>query len=352
MGQEIAAMKAVMVLLSLAVLASHVRAASIIFPEDLPMKSTQPAEPEPEPPTEPPPRRIAPRQPMFDLKVTPKCAKNSRGICSGADGHADYPTELIRRALRDSTSNAVISEIALGDDVIANDTLGNRFGGSVHDDNTLVAETAACAATEEIVYPSRAQNTKGEWLYVANIDNVQQGVRVETCLEEGRPCRIGEGGTTCRQKYIYRKLLAMDRNMNLDADNFRIPSSCVCYIKNDYLTLVTRLNAAKRNPSKASGRPKRMSRFSRRRSRRQAEPELNFIGGEAEGLPGSPLDNSLPGGAAAQGTAQQSIETEETLSASDTIGKEAPPRFAGEIVVESNPIFVEKKAPKRRPRGN
>ncbi|KAF0305583.1 Neurotrophin 1 [Amphibalanus amphitrite] len=223
-------------------------------------------------------------------------------------------------------------------------TIGIRFGGSVHDDNNLVDETAACAASEEIIFPTMAMNDKKEWLYVANVDSMTQGIRVEKCLDEGRPCKIGELFTVCKQKYIYRKMLAMDVNQKLEADNFRIPSTCACFVKK----LTTRFNAG---GNKSSRRDKRRSR-SRSRSRRQtADSGFAFSGGETDGLSGSPLDNSLSGGAPAQGTAQQSIETEDTLSPSDTIGRQKV-RFAGEIVVESNPIIVQKKPPKSAGRRN
>ncbi|XP_043212346.1 uncharacterized protein LOC122376517 [Amphibalanus amphitrite] len=330
-------MKVLLALLSAVLLASQVRAASIIFPG---------GEPEPGPPQQSETSRHSepPRQQLV-FRQTPKCAQNPTGICSTRDTQ-DYPTELIRLALANA-NEAALSEITRGDDRVNTSlTLGNRFGGTDAEDNSLME---ACATVEDFIYPTMARNVEKEWKFVANVDSMTQSIRVEKCQDEGKPCKISETGTICRQKYIYRKLLAMDGNQRLEADNFRIPSTCVCYIKNAFL-----LNSRFKDTTasnKSSRRDKRRSR-SRSRSRRQtADSGFAFSGGETDGLSGSPLDNSLSGGAPAQGTAQQSIETEDTLSPSDTIGRQKV-RFAGEIVVESNPIIVQKKPPKSAGRRN
>ncbi|KAF0305580.1 Neurotrophin 1 [Amphibalanus amphitrite] len=286
------------VLLSAVLLASQARAASIIFPGGEP-------EPGPPQPSETSRHSEPPRQQLV-FRQTPKCAQNPTGICSTRDTQ-DYPTELIRLALANA-NEAALSEITRGDDRVNTTlTLGNRFGGTDAEENSLME---ACATVEDFIYPTMARNVEKEWKFVANVDSMTQSIRVEKCQDEGKPCKISETGTICRQKYIYRKLLAMDGNQRLEADNFRIPSTCVCYING-----------------------------------------FAFSGGETDGLSGSPLYNSLSGGAPAQGTAQQSIETEDTLSPSDTIGRQKV-RFAGEIVVESNPIIVQKKPPKSAGRRN
>lgn len=54
---------------------------------------------------------------------------------------------------------------------------------------------------------------------------------------DGQECNVIKGfaenyKTTCKQKFIYRELLAVGSNGNIVKDQFRFPSSCCCHIKN------------------------------------------------------------------------------------------------------------------------
>lgn len=62
-------------------------------------------------------------------------------------------------------------------------------------------------------------------------------LQVEKCLFAGKPCSLHgaisfadlEVKTICRQKYTFRRLLAINERGQDVIDSFQFPSSCVCY---------------------------------------------------------------------------------------------------------------------------
>jgi hypothetical protein len=48
--------------------------------------------------------------------------------------------------------------------------------------------------------------------------------------------------STCRQKYIYRKLLAFTRDGKATTDTFRLPACCVCHVRSVFVD--DRINTA------------------------------------------------------------------------------------------------------------
>ncbi|KMQ91465.1 protein spaetzle [Lasius niger] len=90
---------------------------------------------------------------------------------------------------------------------------------------------------EHLVYPQTAQNKEKQWLFVVNLDGLKQRIRVEVCMNDGQECNVIKGfaenyKTSCKQKFIYRELLAVGSNGNIIKDQFRFPSSCCCHIRN------------------------------------------------------------------------------------------------------------------------
>jgi len=299
--------------------------------------------------------------PVPQLKFTeaPDCVKMSEfGLCENVQ--LSYPDNHVRLALS-QVGNSAVAQLASGDDILMPNSLGNRFGGSAEEDVRLVEETPACTASEKIIYPKMGANEKNDWLFIVNTQEAKQGIRVEHCVgPEGQSCNTGPpGGTACRQKYIYRKMLTVDgESGKITTDNFRIPSCCVCYLKRDFIhsrfggntsTTATQ-TPAKRNPARRRRQAEiPTERQAELQAERQAEspprerPELELVGGDPTGLSGSPLDQDLPLRQGDQGTRQQSIETEKTKQVSDTLGSRPVQRFAGEIIVHSNPIYIQKK---------
>ncbi|CAK9831447.1 Protein spaetzle [Anthophora retusa] len=96
-------------------------------------------------------------------------------------------------------------------------------------------EEPLCVSTEQIIFPKLGVTKDMEWKYIVNHKNLTQSVRIETCLEQGKPCRVIEGFaegyyTKCKQKYIYRQLLAIAEDGSINRESFRFPTSCCCHI--------------------------------------------------------------------------------------------------------------------------
>ncbi|CAK9816211.1 Protein spaetzle [Anthophora quadrimaculata] len=96
-------------------------------------------------------------------------------------------------------------------------------------------EEPLCVSTEQIIFPKLGVTKHMEWKYIINHENLTQSVRIETCLEQGKPCRVIEGFaegyyTKCKQKYIYRQLLTIAEDGSIARESFRFPTSCCCHI--------------------------------------------------------------------------------------------------------------------------
>lgn len=91
-----------------------------------------------------------------------------------------------------------------------------------------------CSSYVRLIYPRSAETMDRRWLYIVNQDNLQQGVRIEVCMNEGSVCNglddylSGGYKVFCKQKYIYRELVAVDNDI-VKKDIFRFPSSCCCH---------------------------------------------------------------------------------------------------------------------------
>jgi len=71
----------------------------------------------------------------------------------------------------------------------------------------------------------------------AGEENFVQAVKVERCLREGETCNIASAGydsTVCRQKYSYRRLLALGEDGEQYVDSFRFPSCCICFTQRTF----------------------------------------------------------------------------------------------------------------------
>lgn len=95
-------------------------------------------------------------------------------------------------------------------------------------------DTPLCSSTEQIVYPKSAKSSEKLWLFILNQDNFTQGVRIETCGKETE-CHVIDGlvqgyQTFCKQKFIYRKLVAV-LPTGIGHETFRFPASCCCHIR-------------------------------------------------------------------------------------------------------------------------
>lgn len=180
----------------------------------------------PSTPTPPPPNLSVRFLPDMK-KLTAKC-KNT--FCESVD---DYPEHYIDNVLKYNASNF---KDLLGVDEIHTDV-------SIHTRIGTVDGSPMCRSTEEVVRPKVAQNKDDQWLFIINSDSSDnvQGIRVEICEKENSACEMSSNFplnyvTECKQKYIFRKMLALDPEGNPVPDKFRIPSCCSCYFRNDIQT--------------------------------------------------------------------------------------------------------------------
>ncbi|XP_042908223.1 uncharacterized protein [Parasteatoda tepidariorum] len=101
-------------------------------------------------------------------------------------------------------------------------------------------EKPVCAARTRFVPPQAALNDNSEWKYIVNVQNkdvrFRQIIRVDVCESPGQPCTreisLPFGFVNhCKQKFIKKKLLALDSDgQGTSVENFFIPSCCVCQI--------------------------------------------------------------------------------------------------------------------------
>ncbi|XP_012230318.1 uncharacterized protein spz [Linepithema humile] len=121
-------------------------------------------------------------------------------------------------------------------------------------------EIALCRSQDKVVFPQSAQNREKEWLFVVNQENLKQGIRVEICTNEDQECSMSYGfaegyKTSCKQKFIYRELVAMTSNGQIIKDQFSFPSSCCCHVKftgNPQLRLNLELNLPRNQTTRIS----------------------------------------------------------------------------------------------------
>ncbi|ODN06406.1 Protein spaetzle [Orchesella cincta] len=153
---------------------------------------------------------------MLTIHGTPKCAALG-GYCTEIDS---YPRSFFNQILNKTLSP---------------DIFKNIFG-----------ETTDNKTVEHTIYPKAAQNRKGKFMYIVNHDEYLQGIRVETCTKERDTCNMFDeqgleghlpGYTSiCKQKYIYKKLLAFTPDGKAMPDTFRLPSCCVCHIRSKFIS--------------------------------------------------------------------------------------------------------------------
>jgi len=141
-----------------------------------------------------------------------------------------FEKALVERRLRPGESSG---DTPTGKIIAASDKL----------ESNLISESPLCDYVESFVYPRSARNLKREWRFVVNLpggdeqEDYVQTVKIQRCLREGEACNIevsGFSSTICRQKYTYKKMLAINTNGTHYVDTFRFPSCCLCYRKDPY----------------------------------------------------------------------------------------------------------------------
>ncbi|XP_075215844.1 spaetzle domain-containing protein isoform X2 [Lycorma delicatula] len=161
----------------------------------------------------------------------PPCAQG-KTFCVDAD---NYPRSHLRKVLQ---KDEMMYRSYFGKDTI-DDSSELGFRSRIPDQGLTNridqgTEKSLCETKESVIFPKMAQNKEGNWLFIANVDNYIQGIRVEECSKpNGTPCDAAASFpngfiATCKQKYIYRKLVALNQSGGTVSDSFRMPSCCAC----------------------------------------------------------------------------------------------------------------------------
>jgi len=100
-------------------------------------------------------------------------------------------------------------------------------------------ESRACDHRKSTVYPKKAKNVEGAFVFIVNDEQYRQAVDIEQCLGEGEPCRTDEdapsfGTTVCRQKYATYKMYVINQEGEQVYDSFSLPSACLCHHKSNF----------------------------------------------------------------------------------------------------------------------
>lgn len=185
--------------------------------------------------------------PKLSKRAIPSCAKGST-FCETID---DYPEDHINNILQNKLDEF---KSFIGTDIVKESGITHKIDGV--DENTL------CASYEHLAFPKAAENSEDKWFYVVNQDSYKQGIRIESCLEtNGQACAFTDQfplgyKTVCKQKFIYRKLLAVDDKGEPITDNFKLPSCCSCVVKQE--SLRARIGSLTRHPlTPATQKPKK-----------------------------------------------------------------------------------------------
>ncbi|XP_054707756.1 protein spaetzle-like [Uloborus diversus] len=177
--------------------------------------------------------RRRPLAPRVDKFGHPFCRKKTDDtFCENVE---DYPETDIRKAINYSSEE--FKELF--------GTLTIHARKIVPSD---MSEETVCSQQARLFYPKAAVNENDQWAYVINDVDYVQAVMAEICENEDKPCTYLDGAlpagvsSRCRQKYAYKRLLALHPNQKKTyTDAFRFPSCCVCYIKRPYILSRTRL---------------------------------------------------------------------------------------------------------------
>ncbi|XP_029038522.2 neurotrophin 1-like [Osmia bicornis bicornis] len=94
-----------------------------------------------------------------------------------------------------------------------------------------------CPSISKPNYPKKAKSLTGEWMYIINTSNFTQGMWTETCVEQGKACGLDSTSipygyvTSCKQTYVTRILMALDKSNQPVPQSFKFPTNCCCHVE-------------------------------------------------------------------------------------------------------------------------
>jgi len=162
----------------------------------------------------------------WDLQDNPYAMSlGSPPVCNNAtfcERAVNYPEELVNQAIRHNDNLKVLLQ-------------NTEHTSDVEERFDFGDDWPLCRSYIRTIYPRSAKTARHNWLYVINQNNFQQGIRVEVCVNEGSVCDdlgdyVPEGYKIfCKQNYIFRELVAVNRDGTIGKNNFKLPSNCCCH---------------------------------------------------------------------------------------------------------------------------
>lgn len=156
-------------------------------------------------------------------RINPKVSKKkSSCIMNLCDEVDNYPTEYITRVMKDHKYDNLFND----DDIVPFDiSQRNQFDG----------EETLCSTMQHVYKPKKAMNTNKTERIIVNIEGRKQTLVFETCVENTK-CQFSEMfpndyQTECKQRYVVRRLWALNDEKQPAFDSFEVPSCCVCTYK-------------------------------------------------------------------------------------------------------------------------
>lgn len=133
----------------------------------------------------------------------------------------EYPAELIDKLMTIERSNF---EGAFGEDIVI-----PNGGDSLNRRSDTPDEPFLCESEQRVFHPITGQTKDNATVWIVNIKDYKQGVRIETCRFPGQPCRYCDFATVCKQVHHYRTLVAVDKNTNtVYKEQILLKSGCRC----------------------------------------------------------------------------------------------------------------------------
>ncbi|CAG5016136.1 unnamed protein product [Parnassius apollo] len=154
----------------------------------------------------------------FKPKIPKDC--ENVGIC---DNIPDYPKNYVSLLLNQMTNTSFTK---FNVDVIEPQIAQRITPGEEN--------LELCRSSEKLYNPEAAKDINEQWHYIVNkVLDVQQTFRVEICERQNEPCNsvvhFAQGNeASCKQKFILRKMVALDYDGKLVEKPFLIPSCCSC----------------------------------------------------------------------------------------------------------------------------
>jgi len=101
--------------------------------------------------------------------------------------------------------------------------------------SNFLKESRACDHRKGTVYPKKAKNIEGKFVFIVNDEQYRQSVEIEQCVSEGDPCQNDSDAplptTVCRQKYATYRMYVINQEGRQVYDSFSLPSACLCHHK-------------------------------------------------------------------------------------------------------------------------